>query len=201
MDGSIEEIKRLVYDGNELVTMNEFKNTIIQLLDYIKKQDNASVPAGMIIPFSGNGTPDGRWLFCDGSRFMIKDYPELYAAIGDIFTRRGDYFPDPTDTFRIPDLRNRFVEGTVDNVAYVDAGLPNIKGSVYRIQAERGYNNAAQNAQGAFTIDNYGGRSDSGDGHDRAFHLYFDASRSNAIYGKSNTVQPPALKAKYYIKY
>ena len=29
----------------------------------------------------------------------------------------------------------------------------------------------------------------------------FDASRSNAIYGNSNTVQPTALTARFYIKF
>lgn len=33
------------------------------------------------------------------------------------------------------------------------------------------------------------------------FPLYFDASKSNAIYGTSDIVQPPALTMKYIIKY
>ena len=34
-----------------------------------------------------------------------------------------------------------------------------------------------------------------------AFPLAFDASLSNKIYGSSNTVQPPALTVKFYIRY
>jgi hypothetical protein len=30
--------------------------------------------------------------------------------------------------------------------------------------------------------------------------MYFDASRSNAIYGKSNTVQPPAYTVYYIMR-
>lgn len=33
------------------------------------------------------------------------------------------------------------------------------------------------------------------------YFLQFDASRSNAIYGNSDTVQPPALTMQYLIKY
>ena len=32
-------------------------------------------------------------------------------------------------------------------------------------------------------------------------NTYFDASRSNNIYGGSNTVQPPALKVRMYTRY
>lgn len=40
-----------------------------------------------------------------------------------------------------------------------------------------------------------------GAGDAYAGNITFNASKSNAIYGNSNTVQPPALAAKFLIKY
>lgn len=68
----------------------------------------------------------------------------------------------------------------------VEAGLPNITGFVplaYR-------NNANRPISGAFYDANYTLSNGSDDKTTNSFG--FDASRSNAIYGKSNTVQPPA---------
>lgn len=67
----------------------------------------------------------------------------------------------------------------------VEAGLPNITGSV-----EAGP--YVRKSTGAFTSDNNtragGGEASAG----TSYMSTFDASRSNSIYGKSNTVQPPA---------
>ena len=38
-------------------------------------------------------------------------------------------------------------------------------------------------------------------GNNGSSDIYFDASQSNAIYGKSNTVQPQAIKTFVLIKY
>lgn len=67
----------------------------------------------------------------------------------------------------------------------VEAGLPNITGLVMKREQISGEN------EGAFYTN--GSRSgryklESGTG----YYTRFDASRSNPIYGKSNTVQPPA---------
>lgn len=35
---------------------------------------------------------------------------------------------------------------------------------------------------------------------DRFVEIHFDASKSNAIYGNSDTVQPPAIVMQYIIK-
>ena len=78
----------------------------------------------------------------------------------------------------------------------INAGLPNITGHV------DGYMNmkTTWSVNNAITIDNistgYGGNED---GYYHA--LYFDASKSNSIYGNSTTVQPLSLTAIYAIKY
>nr|UVY25687.1 MAG: protein of unknown function (DUF859) [Bacteriophage sp.] len=81
----------------------------------------------------------------------------------------------------------------------VEAGLPNITGSLIETVAEsspfRG-SKAALKSSGALKFveinTSWGGyRGDSGSTYD----VYFDASRSNSIYGRSATVQPAA----YYV--
>ncbi len=59
---------------------------------------------GTIQAFATNSIPIG-WVVCDGRALGIKEYPELYWAIGSIFGMKDD------DNFIIPDLRGRFIRG------------------------------------------------------------------------------------------
>ena len=89
---------------------------------------------------------------------------------------------------------NAYAAGTT-----VEAGLPNITGSLREANADsspfRG-SKASLKSSGALKVveinTSWGGyRGDSGSTYD----VYFDASRSNSIYGRSATVQPAA----YYV--
>lgn len=77
----------------------------------------------------------------------------------------------------------------------VEAGLPNITGSVGRYAS--GYWSGVDRQQGAFTATDgasmgfYSSSGSAGQGT----YINFDASKSNAIYGRSSTVQPAA----YYV--
>ena len=81
----------------------------------------------------------------------------------------------------------------------VEAGLPNITGQLPGIKSI-GYSSASDlPISGAFAWTNTKSTNfDYHDGNDSPLHFYqaaFDASKSNAIYGSSNTVQPAA----YYV--
>ena len=84
-------------------------------------------------------------------------------------------------------------------LAILAAGLPNILGS-FQETANRMYFNG--NYTGALKAMNYdrstlqGTEGGNGDGG-----FIFDASLSNTIYGKSDTVQPPALQLIPQIRY
>ena len=82
--------------------------------------------------------------------------------------------------------------------SYIQAGLPNVTGTLgyTRGDADRTYTSS-----GAFTNSSQanGGTTGSAATTGRKFTL--DASRSSAIYGNSDTVQPPAVSMRYYIKY
>ena len=62
-------------------------------------------PVGAVLPFAGLTPADG-WLLCDGAAYDKSDYPVLYEVIGDLYNTSAT-----GDTFNVPDLRERFVEG------------------------------------------------------------------------------------------
>ena len=82
---------------------------------------------------------------------------------------------------------------------YRAEGLPNITG--YTGLASGAYDNATYNVvpQGAFYRNS---AKSTLIGWDTTYQgISFDASRSNAIYGNSDTVQPKSMTTRYYIKY
>ena len=140
------------------------------------------MPVGTVIHFAASVPPKG-YLKADGSAVSRETYPDLFAVIG---TRFGE--GDGTSTFSLPDLINRFAQGSTLPGQKIEAGLPNIKGTI-----AQGY----CNGYGAMSEAFYGTGSAIGTGGDAhsgySAFINLDASRSSGIYGNSNTVQPPAL--------
>lgn len=153
----------------------------------------ATIPSGAVIPFAGSTAPQG-YLLCDGREVSRADYPYLFDAIG---TTYGE--GDGSTTFNLPNLQDKFVQGASDTntIGTVkDAGLPNITGS---ISIGWGY---ASGGSGSFYVGNRGDADGYGNGKSTLNRAWFlDASRSNSIYGNSDTVQPPAVVMNYIIKY
>ena len=71
----------------------------------------------------------------------------------------------------------------------VEAGLPNIKG---KFTANDITDNVTTPTTSGALYATHDGARDASNGQNTGWSINFDASRSNAIYGKSNTVQPPA---------
>ena len=141
------------------------------------------VPIGVVFPYCAT-TPPVNYLICDGSLYEKTAYPELYAIIGNTFG--GD-----DTTFAVPNLTDRFIQGGTNVGEYVEAGLPNITGTVSAYEG-------GVSPDGAFYKVS-GGRCPTTGWAERDA-IYFDASRSNAIYGASDTVQPPSVVLLYIIK-
>lgn len=85
----------------------------------------------------------------------------------------------------------RVLQGSDNNHAAgttIAAGLPNITGYI------KSFENAFSDASGAFTLSGWNGQSNyhMNGTIDMIANINFNASRSNSIYGASNTVQPPA---------
>lgn len=81
------------------------------------------------------------------------------------------------------------------------AGLPNIIGSARLGVGNRigilDYSNALQGEGSATVVNGISGNSAGG----RNDRLILDASKSNTIYGSSNTVQPPSISLLPQIRY
>lgn len=167
------------------------------LLDLLK----TLIPTGCVQAFAGATTPQG-WLLCDGSAVSRTDYADLYAVIGDTYGAG-----DGSTTFNLPDLVDKFVEGSATAGTEKTAGLPNITGNFHVRVKNGGYFAAiGDDTSGAFygvagsvasSVD--GAMSGVQTGYTRTFG--FDASRSSSVYGDHTTVQPPAVTMRYIIKY
>ena len=95
--------------------------------------------------------------------------------------------------------RNNYFEQLTCNISEVgksiEAGLPNITGTINQYFTAGG-----GDADGSFLLKNYTKYyAVSGGGNQGLNTLTFDASRSNPIYGNSDTVQPNAVKKLLYI--
>lgn len=93
--------------------------------------------------------------------------------------------------------RNKWFEQLTGNISEtglaVNAGLPNIKGSVNEVSCWYDFTSS-----GVFSaVDS--GQNGNHTGNAPHINLSFDASRSSSIYGKSDTVQPNAVKKLLYI--
>ena len=129
------------------------------------------------------------WLLCNGAAISRTTYADLYAIIG---TKFGT--GDGSTTFNLPDMRGRMAQGANGNLGSVlEAGLPGLIGQV-NVGALMNLASGVFNRTDAAVNRAGTDRTDSST-------LHFDASRANSIYGKSTTVQPPAIALNCFIKY
>lgn len=167
-----------IYQGNQKVANNYYIDNTVYC-----------VPVGTIISYTSNIVPAG-FLICDGSEVSKNTYSDLYKVVGDKFGIATD-----NTKFKLPDLRDKFVQGANDNVGTSkDAGLPNITGKFYHDV------NVKSILDGAFSYTNGSILNLANSATSTSGYVTFDASKSNPIYGNSNTVQPPAVCLTYIIK-
>lgn len=159
------------------------------VLDYVESK---AVPVGAFMPYAADTPPDG-WLKCDGSAISRTTYSALFAKIG---TKYGK--GDGSKTFNLPNFIDKTFWGGSSSGAVKAAGLPNISGYIsYLLMGEDG-----QKSDGALSATLQVGNRLINVGTGSAWkQLNFSAKDSNAIYGKSSTVQPPALTTIICIKY
>ena len=86
-----------------------------------------------------------------------------------------------------------------DKLTALSAGLPNLVGHVN--SGGIGYSGDPFNCDGVFVNNGASDTAMSGGVIVRGYKILFDASKSNAIYGNSNTVQPPTITLIPQIKY
>lgn len=164
----------------------------------IAEQIPPSIPSGFILPFAGTSIPEG-WLICNGAAVSRTEYAALFSAIG---TKWGE--GDGSTTFNLPDLDERFIEGTADTSKvgeYVEAGLPDIKGGFNAVNGTYVAGADYFRTDGAFglTGGSTGGVGNAG-GPGGGGRIEFSASDANSTYG-SATVQPAATRLALCVKF
>ena len=164
---------------DEALSEKADKGELTALEEAIAKR---GTPVGSI-EFFAMASPPGGYLKADGAAVGRQTYPDLFAAIGTTFGAG-----DGLTTFNLPDLMDRFAQGSSSPGQKQEAGLPNIAGVVGPIDDYSSSNltGSFYNA-GAIGYDATSGNT----GND--WKLGFDASRSNPVFGASDTVQPPSL--------
>jgi len=155
---------------------------------WLRLDSNGAI--GEIKYFAFNTPPDG-YLVCNGANVSRETYADLFAVIGTTFGSG-----DGSTTFALPNLIDKFAQGSTTVGTYKSAGLPNITGSMTGIQRKDGINAGVFTGSTTRKGSNEGLIESTGSND-----VYFDASQSNSIYGNSTTVQPPALTLLPCIKY
>lgn len=161
------------------------------------------VPLGAILPLAHNSTVPAGYLLCDGAAVSRTMYPDLFSVIGTTYGAG-----DGSTTFNLPDYNTakRFAQGDTVAGTVKAAGLPNISGSVdTRYLGTNAADSAFfSNMEGCFSSVQKTGSPNRIACEQKIGpidHLRFMASDDNSVYGASDTVQPPALTARYIIKY
>lgn len=181
----------LTNNGGLFVDGNAF-NELLEILKLIKERQADEI--GRPIPtFSNTLLDDEIWLEGD----LVSTTDEEYAQIVEVYGTTYNKGNEPEGFIRLPDCRNRVFWGA-SNFGYIEAALPDIDGTFsgvgninsssvatltggfYRVNTAQNPSQGVRLAVGSHTDDYFG----------------FQASRSNPIYGKSNTVQPPAIKVR-----
>ena len=156
---------------------NEISTLETRLTDIIS---SSSAPIGSIIMWSSTNIPEN-WLAMVGQDISNEAYAELRNITGKT---------------SLPDTRNRVPQGNTTPLNYISAGLPDIYGYLGDVVSS-----TSSGANGAFNWWNTGAVTGIDNQQQSLMASDFYASRSNSIYGASNTVQPPAVTVVFIIKY
>jgi len=195
LDQALQDVKGYVDSHNGVLTIQK-NGADIGTFSANQETDETinivvpdALPIGSYIQFAGSQAPEG-FLVCNGGEISRTTYSALFDVIG---TTYGS--GDGSTTYNLPDLTDRFLQGSTTSGTAINAGLPNITGHI-----QAGRRNGSNRTDGAFAedkqIDGFALSVDKDSGW-----YSFNASRSSSIYGNSTTVQPPALTCLICIKY
>lgn len=177
------------FDNQNEYSISDITNKISALEDKTNSGGSGnssgdSLPVGTITFFGSATVPTG-YLICNGVAVSRTTFSNLFSVIGTSFGSG-----DGKNTFNLPNLLDKFIEGSETVGTSKDAGLPNITGTTgYTVTANDDTTTGAlskgsQSTQGCPCV---------AGGPGKFTVLGFDASKSNNIYGSSNTVQPSSV--------
>lgn len=186
------------YNGNiyKCIQANGVSSTVVtpdSNTAYWLRLDSDGALTGEIKWFAFSTPPDG-YLVCNGANVSRETYADLFSVIGTTYGRG-----DGSTTFALPNLINKFAQGSATVGTYKSAGLPNITGE-FSIGKAGAYGNGSYGKK-AFSVKKGGTHNSASAETGSGTIVNFDASESNSIYNNSSTVQPPALTLLPCIKY
>ena len=198
LNNTINDINSDISDLNTLLNSeisnieSNINNLNISLTTNINNVDSKILPGDLCYSLRTEKTG---WLLCNGQAVSRTTYADLFAVIG---TKFGS--GDNSTTFNVPNYSGKFLQMDTSKTIgqNIEAGLPNITGELMYYR-----NNASAIKTGVFSSSISKSESYAGNTSTNGISMtpVFDASKSNSIYGKSNTVQPPASIVNYFIKY
>ena len=136
----------------------------------------------------------------DGHKICLADQEANVQALYDSTGIAWYYILDTENKqFKLPRTKFGFT-GFRDTVGgYVEAGLPNITGTINNAMFLGNNGDAVPTGTGAFKVNSYNKQAlYQGNESNRTDSWAFDASRSNTTYGNSDTVQPKATQMYLY---
>ena len=158
------------------------------------------LPVGTIIAFAGNSNPDG-FALCNGGEVNRATYSRLFSVIGTTYGAGNG-----STTFNLPNLIDRFIEGSSTAGSYRSAGLPNVTGNIGRVltynKADVGftYLTGAFEGNGSHDVATWAVSATTQPAAYTGVNL--NLGRDNSIYRDDiDTVQPQSLTVRYYIKF
>ena len=196
MQTNLEDMMNLIASSLRR-EMNDLRNSITGGVEGSITEINENikflVPIGVILPFASKGVLPTGYTLCNGAEISRTEYPKLFEVIGTTFGSGNG-----TTTFNVPDLRNKFIEGSNASAVgtKMNAGLPNIVGTFLAAPTQGtagtsgaiSYNTTTSGAP----LWNWQGTAQYG--------MTFNAYNYNHIYGSSTTVQPPAIMMQFIIR-
>ncbi|EEO27891.2 tail fiber protein [Oxalobacter paraformigenes] len=193
LESRLDVLARNKADRSEL----DAKTDASTLEAAIQAMAESGVPVGSVHYFAMAEPPAG-YLKCDGAAVGRDMYPELFSAIGTAFGAG-----DGETTFNLPDMIGRFAEGSATPGTVKEAGLPNATGTFTGFAAKNSPSATHDLAEIAMSgmfhslhaSNSIVNPSSSASGSEWFVNcsVATDLSRSNALFGASDTVQPPAL--------
>lgn len=148
-------------------------------------------------------------VLANGATVKASEYPRLLAWVLDNAMTGEDAahytYDESADTLKLPNAQGRFLQSG-NALGVKEAGLPNITGrtilgghGVHVVETDDGGSSGCiyfpEESYGISVLESGSSRRIQKD------HFTIDASRSNAIYGSSTTVQPPSITLIAQIKF
>ena len=152
------------------------------------------------------------YIKANGATVKASEYPRLLAWVqeSNMTVTAEQYTQDCSkyvydsgaDTLTLPNVVGSVLQGG-ETVKSVEAGLPNITGLMYVISETFAANAYSAEGSALYKHSTEPKRHQTPVQTDESITgtLGFDASKSNPIYGRSDTVQPPAITMIAQIKY